>query len=269
VDRILLLEMEDLQRHLAEQGRELQFLSPHIFHLRSPARHLERIVKENVSAAWILHFAGHAAQRWFDQQGIPAFIYGSPFPRVNLPFIVNDWETAAFHAGLQLVRHGHRVIGVFSLPDQPPGVLAVMQGVRRALATVTPPAQLVVFKGNHTPETIVHSLETVFETRPRPTALVFTGSNQLLTSLSWMVSRRIGVPADISLICIPSDTWFQDLNPPICHYENNSALFAQYLRNRVMDLVETGRIARKSILVPLEFKQGASIGPPPPAVAQI
>ena len=108
VDRILLLEMEDLQKHLAEQGRELQFLSPQIFHLRKPNRYLARLVEENASAAWILHFASHAIQRWFEASGIPAFVYGTPFPRVNLPSVVNDWEAAAFHAGLQLMRHGHR-----------------------------------------------------------------------------------------------------------------------------------------------------------------
>jgi DNA-binding LacI/PurR family transcriptional regulator len=267
VDRILLVEMEDLQKHLAEQGRELRFLSPRIFHLRDPGRHLARLVEENASAAWILHFAGHAMQRWFEEQGIPAFVYGTPFPRVNLPSVVNDWEAAAFHAGLQLIRQGHRVIGVLSFTDELPGALAVVRGVRRALATVTPEARLLVFKDNHTPESVVRSLEVAFETRPRPTALVMSGSSQLLTSLSWMVSRRIGVPADVSVICIPSDTWFQDLNPPICHYENNSAMFAHYIRRRVMELVETGRITRKSIRVPLEYKPGASIGPAPPSAA--
>jgi DNA-binding LacI/PurR family transcriptional regulator len=263
VDRIILLEMEDLQKHLAKQGRDLQFLSPQIFHLRNPRRHLARLVEENASAAWILHFAGHAMQRWFEEQGIPAFIYGTPFPRVNLPFVVNDWETAAFHAGLQLSRQGHRIIGVLSFTDPLAGALAVVRGVRRGLATVSPPGRLLVFKDNHTPESVFRSLETAIATRPRPTALVLSGSRQLLTSLSWMVSRRISVPADVSLICIPSDTWFEEMNPPICHYENNSAMFAHYIRRRVMELVETGRITRKSIRVPLEYKPGASIGPPP------
>jgi hypothetical protein len=30
------------------------------------------------SAAWILHFVTESMQRWFEQQGIPAFLYGSP-----------------------------------------------------------------------------------------------------------------------------------------------------------------------------------------------
>jgi hypothetical protein len=44
-------------------------------------------------------------------------------------------------------------------------------------------------------------------------------------------------------------------------------MFAHYIRSRVMELVETGRVTRKSIRVPLEFKQGASIGPVPTSVS--
>jgi DNA-binding LacI/PurR family transcriptional regulator len=260
VDRIILLELEDLRKHLAEQGRELQFLSPQVFSLPKPHRLLARLVEENASAAWILHFAGRAVQRWFEQQGLPTFVYGTPFPGVDLPFVVNDWEAAAYHAGLQLLRQGHRVVGVLSFTEPGPGALAVVEGVRRALATAKPEALLLVFRDQQTPESVARSLEAAFGSRLPPTALVLSGSSQLLTCLSWMVSRRIGVPADVSLICIPSDTWFQELYPPVCHYENNSKMFAHYISRRIMELVGSGRISRKSIRVPLEYKRGESIG---------
>jgi DNA-binding LacI/PurR family transcriptional regulator len=106
-----------------------------------------------------------------------------------------------------------------------------------------------------------------FEARPRPSALVLSNSSQVLTSLSWLVSKRIGVPADVSLVCIPDDTWFKELSPPVCHYVNNTKMFAHHFRRRVLELVETGRVTRKSIRLPLEYKAGATIGPAPPPVA--
>src|SRR5580658_10112350 len=138
VDRIVLLEMEDLQMHLAQQGRELRFIAPNIFHLQKPERHLKRLVQENPSAAWVLHFVTEAMQRWFEEEGVPAFLYGTPYPGVNLPFVVNDWESAAFHAGLQLARHGHRRIGLLGLAKPVPGVIATERGLRRALANLKP-----------------------------------------------------------------------------------------------------------------------------------
>ena len=78
-----------------------------------------------------------------------------------------------------------------------------------------------------------------------------------------MTSKRIAVPDDISLVCVPSDSWLQDLYPPVCHYANNPRTIARYVRQKVMELVQTGRVARKSLHVRLEFKSGATIGPPP------
>ena len=265
VDRIVLLEMEDLQKHLAEKGRELQFISPDIFHVKKPDRHLRRLVAENPSAAWILYSVGEAAERWFQRQKIPAFIYGTPFPGVNLPCVANDWESAAFHAGVQLARLGHRVIGLLQSEELLPRVLAAKRGLCRALATASPQGRLLMFVDDNTPRGVARTLETAFSIKNRPTALVLASTAQLLTSLSWMVSRGVGVPADLSLICISNDTWLQELHPPVCHYENHSKRFAGHVRQRVMELVETGRVTRKSIRLPLEYKAGATIGPPPVA----
>jgi DNA-binding LacI/PurR family transcriptional regulator len=264
VDRIVLLEMEDLQMHLAEQGRELRFTAPNIFHLKRPERHLKRLVQENPSAAWILHIVTEPIMRWFEQQGIPTFLYGTPYPGVNLPYVVNDWESAAFHAGLQLARNGHVRIGLLAFGESTPGVMATQRGLRRALATVKPEAQLMVLSDSISPQGVAGSLDTAFRWEKRPTALVFCASSQLLTCYSWMTSKGIATPADVSLVCIPSDSWFHELYPPVCHYENNPKTFARHVRLKVMELVETGRVARGSIRVRLEYKPGETIGPAPP-----
>jgi DNA-binding LacI/PurR family transcriptional regulator len=263
VDRIVLLEMEDLQVHLSEQGRGFHFLSPKIFHLKNPSHKLEHLVNEHPSAAWILYHTGGPVQHWFEQAGIPAFVYGSPFPDVKLPFVVNDWEAAAFHAGLQLLRYRHQFIGLLEDRDPSPGSLVVERGLRRALASARSPVRLAVLKAGPSPVAVVRSLEQVFNQKLRPTALVLNSSIQLLTCFSWMVSRGIRVPAEVSLISPPSDIWFEDLYPPICYYRSNSKVFARHVALRVMELVETGRVTRKSIKVRLEYRPGATIGPAP------
>ncbi len=263
VDRIIHVELEDLEKHLHQQKRELRFVSSVHLHSSRPDQFLKRLVAENPSAAWMLHFVGEATQRWFERQGLPVFIYGTPFPDVKLPFVVNDWESAAFHAGLQLIRQGHRVIAQMAFEQIVPGMLAIERGLRRAIGSSPEPAQLIVFRDDHSPESVARSLAKAFGLEERPTALVFCSSGQLLTCYSWMTSKRLAVPDDISLVCVPSDSWFQDLHPPVCHYANNPRTIARYVRQKVMELVQTGRVARKSLLVRLEFKPGATIGPPP------
>ena len=261
VDRMVLLEMEDLQIHLTEQGRGLRFLSPKIFHLRNPRRQLEHLVREHPSAAWILYQTGGPVQRWFEAAGIPAFVYGAPFPDVKLPYVVNDWEAAAFHAGLQLLRHRHQFIGLLEDREPSPGSLVVERGLQRAITSTGAQATLTVLRAGPSPIAVFRALEQAFNEEVRPTALVLNSSAQLLTCLSWMVSRGIRVPADVSLICPPSDIWFEDIYPPICYYQCNSKVFARHVALRVMELVETGRVTKKSVKVRLEYKKGASIGP--------
>ena len=261
--RVTLLELEDTQIQLAEQGRKLRFLAPQIFHLKQPESQLERLVQVNPSAAWILFLASEAMQRWFDERGVPALIYGTPFPGVKLPFVVFDWGAAAFHAGIQLVRQGHRVIGIMEYQERFPGVLAEEEGLKQALATVNAEHPLVVLKDDRTPASVAHALEVAFAHKHRPTALVLTYTAQLLTCYSWLVSRGIRVPADVSLVSLVNDSWFEGLYPPVCYYQPDARLTSRRIAERVVELAEHGRVNRRSVRIELGYVPGATIGPAP------
>ena len=263
--RVTLLEMEDTQMHLAEQGRNLRYIAPDIFHLQHPESRLERLVQENPSAAWILYAVSEPMQRWFDREGIPTLLYGTPFPGVKLPYVVSDWGAAAFHAGVQLVRHGHRIIGIMEYQEQFPGVLAEEKGIEQALATAENAGRLVVFKDDRTPASIAHSLDLAFSLKERPTALVLTYTRQLLTCYSWLVSRGIRVPSDVSIMSLANDSWFGDLHPSICYYQPETKLMSRKIAQRVLELAQTGRVMRKSLRIPLEYVPGGTIGSVPAA----
>ena len=63
--RQTLLELEETQLRLTAMGRRLLFLSPDIFHLAKPDRHLERLVQNTPSAVFILNAVSDGVQRWF------------------------------------------------------------------------------------------------------------------------------------------------------------------------------------------------------------
>lgn len=261
--RATLLEMEDTQMRLAEQGHTMRYLAPAVFRLKHPEHRLRQLVRTNPSAAWILYLASEPIQRWFEDQSLPTFIYGSPFPGVNLPFVASHWEAAAFHAGVQLVRRGHRIIGIMEYHVRFPGVLREEQGLERALATAGTEGRLIRFKDDRTPASIARSLELAFGLRERPTALVLTYTSQLLTCYSWLVSRGIRVPADVSLVSLTNDSWFGDLYPSICYYRPDTKLMSRSIADRVMELVEMRQVVKKSRRIPLEYVSGATIGPAP------
>jgi DNA-binding LacI/PurR family transcriptional regulator len=261
--RATLLEMEDTQLRLAEQGHSLRYLAPAIFRVKHPEHRLEQLVRANPSAAWILYLATGPIQRWFEQQGLPTFIYGSAFPEVTLPYVVSHWEAAAFHAGIQLVRQGHRIIGILEYHVRFPGVLREEEGLERALATAGGKGRLIRFKDERTPASIARSLELAFSLQERPTALVLTYTSQLLTCYSWLVSQGIRVPADVSLMSLANDSWFADLFPPVCHYRPDIKLMSRSIADHVLQLVETGQVTKKSRRIPLEYISGATVGPAP------
>lgn len=257
------MEMEDTQKQLAEMGRELQHVAPEIFHLQNPEHQLESLVQTHPSAAWVLYASSRPIQKWFAKRGLPALIHGWPYPGVDLSYVTKDWEPAGFHAGLQFLRHGHRNIGIFEFEERGAGAMLIERGLRRALATAEPAAKLRLFKDQRTPESIAKAYETAFKLKDRPTAMVLTSSNHLLTSLSWLVSKGIRVPADVSLVVLPNDTWYSEFYPPLCHYKPNTNAFSHGIAERVLELVEFGRVIRKPLAVPVEFVPGATIGPAP------
>jgi DNA-binding LacI/PurR family transcriptional regulator len=264
--RVTLLEMEATQKRLAEVGRGLRFVAPDIFHLKRPERHLERLVGAHPSIAWILYGASEPVQRWFDKRGIPTFLYQLPFPDVKLPFVAQDWEAAAFHAGIQLLRRGHRVLGMLEYKERRPALLDIERGLTRALATVGL-GRIVVFKDDLTPASVARSLQAAFNLRERPTALILARANQVLTCYTWLASLGIRVPADVSLVSLANDSWYAEIYPPLCYYEPNSRTISRKIAERVMELVATGKVLRQSVRVPKEYVEGATIGPAPLAKA--
>jgi DNA-binding LacI/PurR family transcriptional regulator len=258
-----LLEMEDTQKRLAELGRELQFVSPEIYHLKDPTHQLENLVQTHPSAAWVLYASSSPIQKWFAERGLPALVHGWPYPGVDLCYVTKDWEPAGFHAGLQFLRHGHRNIGMFEFVERGAGAMLIEHGLRRALETAENGAKLLLFKDERTPESIAKAYEAAFRLQDRPTAMVLTSSNHLLTSLSWLVSKGIRVPDEVSLVVLPNDTWYSELYPPLCHYRPNTKLFSHGIAERVLELVEHGRVVRKPLAVPVEYVPGATIGPAP------
>ena len=257
------MEMEDTQKRLTELGRELQHICAHIYHLKDPDHQLEELVRSHPSAAWVLYASNSPVQNWFQKRGLPAVVHGWPYPGINLPYVAKDWEPAGFHAGLQFIRHGHRNIGMFEFVERGAGAMLIEHGLRRALETEKTGARLMLFKDERTPESIARAYEAAFRLKDRPTAMVLTSSNHLLTSLSWMVSKGIRVPDDVSFTVLPYDTWYSEFYPPLSHYKMNTKLFSHGMAERVVELIEHGRVIRKPLEVPVEFVAGATIGPAP------
>ncbi len=267
--RVTLLELEDTQKRLSQQGRAIRFIAPEIFQLKHPEKQLDRIVRTHPSSAWILHMSNLPMQKWFGDNGVPALIYGLPFPGVNLPYVGCDWAAGAYHAGVQLLRQGHRVIGFVERTDPSPGSNTAREGLEQAMASVGDRARLLSVKNDLTPASVARSIDHALNLKERPTALVFSATVQLLAAYSWLAHQGVRVPADLSLISLANDSWLSGLYPAVSYYEPDTKMMSKAIAQRVMDLVMDGRVTRESAKVPLHYVPGQSIGPVVSSLPQV
>jgi DNA-binding LacI/PurR family transcriptional regulator len=262
-NRVTLFEMRDTQVRLAEQGRRLRFVSPRLARPGNAESQLAELVETYPSAAWVLHATNEAIQRWFAARDLPAFLHEAPFPGIDLPYVAPDWEGAAFHAGLHLVRNGHGKIGLLEHQQEQPCFMLQERGLERALNSANGRRRLVLFKNDGTPASVADRLEAVFRSKERPTAVVLTRPPQLLTCYSYLASRGLRVPADVSIVALAGDSWFAHLHPAVSHYERDSTLISRSIADRVIELVSTGRLSQKSLWLRLQYCPGATIGAAP------
>jgi len=191
------------------------------------------MVKETDAGAWILYQCPGNIQQWFHQQKIPTLIRGYPSPEVEIPFIDEDWEAAAFHAGNLLIRNRHHRIGLLMPDSKLAGLAATERGLRKAFpdseAVIT-----IIEKGRA--ENVAHALNRSLRLKNPPTAIVATRSRQTLSMISWMAQHQLSVPRDLSLVTITSEPWFEHILPKPSHYFSDPANLARSVVRHILPI---------------------------------
>lgn len=256
---LMLLEVDTLRELLNQQGCQLEVLSPAVFQLKNPARPLGKIVSESRFDAWILYQCPASVQNWFQKEKLPAIIRGYPHDQVSLPCLGEDWEAAAYHAGVTLVRKGHHRIGLLMPDSKLAGLIATETGLRRAVENPETGGKVHTIIDHQDPDSVINALSRAFQLETPPSAIVTTRSRHVLTLMTWLASHRLRVPHELSLIALSYEPWFEYIQPRISHYHSDPEALARTLARRVQSLLEdnTGGATRK--LVTPEFNEGNSV----------
>src|SRR5262249_5610720 len=90
--------LDELRKHLADEGFDLDVHVRPIAETTHPERLLERLVKEFPVAAWVLFLSTEPMQRWFAARQLPCVITGSCFPGLRLPSVDVDLRAVCRHA---------------------------------------------------------------------------------------------------------------------------------------------------------------------------
>ncbi|MHA3771380.1 substrate-binding domain-containing protein [Verrucomicrobiota bacterium sgz303538] len=252
--------IDDLRVQLAAQSRSLHIHAPQVFSLDQPGRRLDELTHQSPAAAWILYAASEPMLRWFHRSRLPTLVLGSVPPELSLPAVAVDFRAVGYHAGLRFVRAGHRHIAVL----RPRGTLAGLRELERGLhaALDGTDARLSMWKEDRTPASIADTLAAGLRRRNRPTALLLTRGEQVMTVFSWLAREGMRCPRELSLAAAVSDTWFNNLVPPIDYYLVDPRQYA-LLIGRTLNEVLSGSDLRGVIrrIVPTHMP-GETVVPP-------
>lgn len=228
----VLFEVDVLREALQRRGGSLNVFAPEWYGRANPEARLAELTRAEPCVAWILYRSSSAVQRWFEHSGVRCLIRGYPHEGVGLPHFDVDWGAAARHAAGLLWRHGHRRVGVLIPPDRLPGVTAVYQAVA---SLGEEPFEAVEIAEDGSCHGLAAALERALRRPSPPTALLATRPRQIATALTWLGSRGVVVPRDVSLVSLAHEPFLDHLVPRITHYH----AAPERLARRVARLLET------------------------------
>lgn len=254
----LLIEFDIVRGLLNRRGYELELISPGLFHLRNPARKLEKLIEDHDVDAWILYQCPAPLQLWFEEKKIPALIRGYPQPEVNIPCLDEDWHAASFHAGGLLKRHGHERIGLLMPNVKLAGLEATERGLVEAIETESNPGSIYKLIDRGETGSVARALEVAFGLQHPPTAFIATRSRHVLTIMSWLAERRLRIPNDVSLVALCYETWYEHLRPSITHYHSEPDTIARSLVRKILRVVSSeAKGPQLKLLIPECFEGGS------------
>lgn len=252
----MLLEIDRIRDALAAKGGVLEVYAPPWYEQRNPAKRLATLVAEQRCSAWILLRSSEAVQTWFMNRHIPALIRGYPHPGIDLPHLDVDWYATARHAAGQLWRMGHRRILVARPSELLKGTEAAIQGMQD-LGEAEFEVSVVVEDG--TTDGLKRCLAQALQVENPPTAMIAIRSRQVVTTLTWLASRRIRVPQDFSLISLAWEPFLDHMVPDISSYQVDPDAVAKLVVRRMERLASGDSNIGGNAWITPEMSKGASV----------
>ncbi len=246
----MLIEVDTLRELLNHRGYEFELVTPGIFHLKNPARQLDKVLHDNRYDVWILYQCPLQVQQWFQKHNIPAIIRGYSNVGIEIPSLDEDWHASAFHAGGVLSRNNHRSVGLLMPDTKLAGLAATEIGLREAIEQSNTKGTVHKIIDSIDPSSTQRSLERALKLKNPPTALVGTRSRHTLSVISWLAQYQLSIPREISYISLSYEHWYSHLTPSITHYYSDPTNFARSLVRKITSYCENKKVQPLKLLMP-------------------
>lgn len=258
------LWLDVFRDQLIEAGWRLRVYEGARYYRANPAQVLNRLVTQNTHACWVLVLSSLTMQRWFESRRIPCVLAGSCHAGVRLPSVDVDHRAVSRHAAGVLLRAGHRHLTLFNPSSRNAGdqqtEIGFFEGIRQSPHADAATASVVYHDLD--PASVEKCLQRMFHTHhpQRPTALVISNAYAYLTAFSFLATRGLRVPEDVSLISRDDDPFLGYLKPTPARYLNQPDAYARKLTSHVLEVAARHQVGASPVLLLPKYFAGQSVG---------
>jgi DNA-binding LacI/PurR family transcriptional regulator len=257
------LWIDEMRAMLSERGCRL-----HVFHglqyfRTNPGPALQKLVRQNPHACWILMLSNEKTQRWFEQNRIPSVVAGSVYSGIDLPFRDLDHKAMCRHAAGVMLGAGHRKVALLIQKSRRAGDLeseaGFIEGVRQSPHT---DAEVVIGNQEPTVAGLCNTLRRLMEQKPPPTALLVANPHYFLTVVTRLGQMGWRVPHDISVLSRDDEPFLSFVVPEPGRYLTSPYTLAKSLLRPVLEQLEGGVVTHRAIRIMPDFIRGDSLAAP-------
>jgi DNA-binding LacI/PurR family transcriptional regulator/biotin operon repressor len=250
----------DCKNKLETAGHTVFYAPSHLTELKMDVRRLARMVGKTEADAWVVGAGTREVLQWFLQQKTPAFALYGRRRKLKIAGVGPDNIPAITEATRRLVelRH-HRIVLLDSLysVSEPGTIGAAFLEALSAGGITTGFYNMPGWEGGL--EGLYAYLDSSFQVSP-PTAIIAGSASTYFATQSFLLTRGIRVPQDLSLICIGNDPYFSQCQPSVSHIRWSSRSVANRIVRWVRNISEGKEDARQTT-IKSEFIEGGTIGP--------
>lgn len=214
--------------------------------------------------AWIVMVARRDLLRWFSKRKIPTFVMFGVQSGLTIAGAAPDHPNGMCLAVRRLLGLGHRrIVFLISRSIQRSSGLGLTE---RSFVEELASAGIAVSdyhlpQWEESPEAYRACLEYLFRHTP-PTALIIEESAFLVAAIQFCGDRGIGIPRDVSIMCLEEAKSFAMSLPSICHMRwDNRPLVRRILS--WADHIAQGQEDCKQLSIPIELVEVGTLGPVP------
>ena len=258
-NRIFLIDY--MSRVLIERGLSVEIVSHPGFGTNRPARAIQQLKERGNFKAFVLLMSSQAVQEWFRDNALPAIALGSVFPGIAIPSVDTDYKSMGHHAAGVFMAKGHRKVAWVIPEANHAGDLETEQTFLKGLqSTSHEAAQCRVVRHAPNSEDLIQKISPLLE-GPDPTTAFFVVNAFATTSLvTHLLSRKLNVPNDVSVITRDYEQILDWITPQIAHYEPPLRRVASRISRLVVDIATSGTLPLSHTRIIPQFRAASSIG---------